>query len=191
MTGMKALEITGFLFGIAGVYLTIARHIYCFPVGLVNVSITAWLVFHQQLYADVLQQLVYFILLIYGWVQWAKDKSTAAHTVSVSSPKNMIYLGILILLSSAALGYLLKAFTNASYPYMDSTGTVICFAAQWLIAGKKIENWYLWVVANLMYIVLYLLKDLPWYSLLSAVYLVMAVVGWREWKKRMAIVAND
>ncbi len=188
---MKTLEITGFLFGIAGVFLTIRRQIFCFPVGLVNVSITAWLVFHQQLYADVLQQLVYFILLVYGWVQWAKGNSTADHTVTASSPITLIYLGILIMFSSAALGYLLRTYSNASYPYLDSTGTIICFTAQWLIAGKKIENWYLWVVANLMYIILYLLKDLPWYSLLSAVYLVMAVFGWREWKKRMTGLAHD
>lgn len=180
---MNNLEIIGFGFGIAGVWLTIRKHIACFPVGLVNVSITAWLVWQQQLYADVLQQMVYFVLLIYGWYAWTTGKKDTEISVSRLNLSAFLYLGVLILVVSVIMGYLLKTMTTASFPYFDSTGTLICFTAQWLVARRKIENWLLWILANGMYIIIYYLKDLPWYSLLSAIYLVMAILGWLHWKK--------
>lgn len=182
---MSKTEIIGFIFGIGGVWLTIRKNTWCFPVGLVNVTITAWLVWQQRLYADVLQQVVYFILLVYGWYRWLCESETAEKPVSTSGRNLLIKLAIIFVAASATMGYLLHRYTDASYPYLDSTGTVICFIAQWMIAGKKIENWLLWMVANTMYIAIYLLKDLPLYSLLSAVYLALAIHGMIEWKKML------
>ena len=97
---------------------------------------------------------------------------------------------LVFLLATPLMGYLLKTYTAASFPYWDSAGTIICFIAQWMVAKKRMENWFLWMLANMLYIVLYLLKDLPLYSLLSAVYLVMAFVGLNEWKRMLKNQAN-
>jgi nicotinamide mononucleotide transporter len=176
-------EIIGFLFGIAGVWLTIRKSIWCFPAGIVNVVITAWLVLGQQLYADVLQQAVYLILLIYGWIAWISGRQEQSKEITLCNPKLRLYLLVCGTGASFLMGYLLKNKTDAAYPYLDSTGTIISFVAQWMIAVKKLENWYLWIVANVMYIGIYYLKDMPLYSALSGVYLVMAVIGLIEWKK--------
>lgn len=186
MADLNPVEITGFLFGIAGVWLTIKKNVWCFPIGIVNVVITAWLVYQQQLFADVLQQVVYFLLLAYGWIHWTR-KSTAEERISYTEKNQRIILLFIFVFGSFLMGYLLKTYTQASYPFMDSTGTVICFIAQWMIAFKKLENWYLWIVANIMYVVIYYLKDLPFYSILSFIYLIMAVAGLLEWKKIMRL----
>lgn len=180
---MQALEIIGFIFGIAGVWLTIKKNIWCFPIGLINVSIIGWLVFKVNLFADVLQQLMYFVLLVYGWTVWFKKSAKEKTIISKCTLPQMGYLFLLFILASAGLGYILKNYTQAAFPYADSIGTIICFLAQGLVAVKKIENWYLWVMANLMYIVIYFLKDMPLYSILSGVYLIMAFIGLMEWRK--------
>ena len=75
---MNPVEIAGFIFGVAGVYLTIKEQVWCFPVGLLNVTLSLVLFWQQRLYSDAFQQLVYIGLLSYGWWAWSqkKDNST-------------------------------------------------------------------------------------------------------------------
>lgn len=184
MTFFRWLELIGFVFGIAGVWLTIRKNIWCFPVGIVNVLITAFLVFDKKLFADTLQQLVYFILLVAGWVLWIKRKRIQQDIkIENTSIKEYLILIPVYLSGSFLMGWVLKNYSTASLPFADSFATVLCFMAQWMIAKRKIENWILWMVANLAYIIIYLIKDMPMYALLSAVYLAMAFMGYREWKK--------
>jgi len=79
-----------------------------------------------------------------------------------------------------------KKYTDASLPYWDATATALSFAAQWMIAKKKIENWLLWIIVNIMYVGIYLYKGLFLYTILFAIYLLLAIMGWREWKKSLA-----
>lgn len=184
MTFFRWLELIGFVFGIAGVWLTIRKNIWCFPVGIVNVLITAFLVFDKKLFADTLQQLVYFILLVAGWVLWIKRKRIQQDIkIENTSIKEYLILIPVYLSGSFLMGWVLKNYSTASLPFADSFATVLCFMAQWMIAKRKIENWILWMVANPAYIIIYLIKDMPMYALLSAVYLAMAFMGYREWKK--------
>lgn len=184
------LEIIGFISGIAGVWLTVRKNIWCFPVGIINVLITAYLVFNKTLFADTLQQIVYFILLVIGWVKW--NHQSTNHTVKISRLETKYYLPLFVIFiaGSFTMSYLFKNFSNASFPFLDSVATVICFIAQWLIAKRKIENWLLWIIANPIYIVIYWLKDLPFYSILSAIYFIMAVSGWFRWKKYFVLQSN-
>lgn len=180
---MNTLEIIGALFGIAGVWLTVKEKLWCFPVGIINVVITAYLVFKLKLYADTLQQVVYFILLIIGWINWSKiDKATSVKISFLTSRERLICLVVFV--EGSVIMYLsLKNYTDAALPFWDSTGTIICFIAQYLIAKKKIENWLLWMVANVMYIGIFYAKGMEYYSLLSLVYLVQAFAGWNLWRK--------
>lgn len=186
MTFFRWLELAGFLFGIAGVWLTIRKNIWCFPVGIVNVMITAYLVFDKKLFADTLQQLVYLVLLVTGWVLWQTQKKEQHEIkIEVTHIKEYIILIPVFLAGSFLMGWLLDNYSTASLPYADSFATVLCFLAQWMIAKRKIENWILWMIANPAYIMIYLIKEMPLYAFLSGVYLLMAVVGYMEWNKKL------
>ena len=187
---MLFLEITGFLFGVAGVWLTIRKSIWCFPVGIVNVLITAWLVYSIALFADTLQQLVYFVLLLVGWVNWSRSGKTGQLVVSRLKTRNIIQLAFIFIAGTALMGFLFSNYSRASYPFWDSAATVICFIAQWMIAKRKIENWILWMVANPIYITLFLIKGLEWYALLSLIYFIMAVIGWNHWNRYYKMQTN-
>ena len=187
-SNLNSLELTGALFGIIGVYLTVKENIWCFPVGIINVVITAFLVIELKLYADFLQQVVYFILLILGWYKWThKEKITSVskHISRLTLNESVSNL-IVWIAGSIVMYYILENYTDAQFPFWDSAGTVLCFIAQWFVANKKIENWILWMIANVIYVVIYYLKGMPFYSVLTAVYFVLAINGFINWKRKLA-----
>ena len=187
MTFFGELEFAGFLFGLIGVWLTIKKNTWCFPAGIVNVIITAIIVFDKKLFADTVQQLVYFILLIAGWILWlTKRREQTEVIIEKTQIKEYAILVPVFIAGSWLMGWLLENYSAASLPYADSFATVLCFIAQWMIAKRKIENWLLWMVANPAYILIYLIKDLPLYAVLSGVYWLMSFMGYHEWNKKLS-----
>jgi nicotinamide mononucleotide transporter len=181
---MSPVEIIGFVFGVAGVWLTIKENVWCFPVGLINVILSLVLFYQQKLYSDAIQQFVYIILLSYGWYKWNSGKDESEELkISFSSKKLLFVLFLLCVFFSISAGALFKNYTDASLPYWDATATALSFTAQWMIAKKKVENWILWIVVNIMYIGIYIYKDLFLYAFLFFIYLILAIVGWNEWRK--------
>lgn len=179
-------EIMGIVTGITGVWLTMKRSILCFPVGIVNVIIYAYLFFSDgiRLYADGLLQCIYVGLLIFGWINWGKMDETkpVVERINFASLRKCILIS---LAGFIVLGYFFKNYTNASLPWLDSALTIASLAAQWMIAKKFIENWWVWIVADLIYIPLYYYKSLPLTALLYAVFLVLAVMGLLSWQKQL------
>ena len=182
---MTTTEVLGFITGIAGVWLTIRQNPSCFPVGLVNVILSLILFFEQKLYADVLQQIVYIILLLYGWYHWLRPGKKAELPVTRLNGRDRITLGSAVFGTALLLGLLLYKFTDASLPYLDSFATSLAFGAQYLVARKKIENWILWFPVNLIYIGIYINKALPLYAILFSVYFILAIAGFLQWKKEL------
>jgi nicotinamide mononucleotide transporter len=182
---VNPLEISGFIFGIAGVYLTLKEHIWCFPVGLLNVIISLFLFYEQQLYADALQQIVYILLLSYGWHEWLNGKRDEGLPVTTVSLR--LWAGVILTFAGATLvlGYILQEYTNASFPWLDSGASSASFIAQWMIARKKIENWLIWMLVNIVYIGIYINKNLILYALLFGLYFILSIWGYREWRKQL------
>lgn len=182
---MHTLEIIGFLTGILGVYLTQRQNPWCFPVGIASVTISMFLFYNEKLYADALQQIVYLILLSYGWQQWVKPEKNKELEISTIPLRHYPFFLVLVPFTALSLGYILHNFTDASMPWADAAASSIAFAAQYLVAKKKIENWFLWMVVNTAYIIIYLMKGLPLYAVLSLIYLFLSFTGLVSWKKEL------
>jgi nicotinamide mononucleotide transporter len=182
------LELIAALAGVAGVYLTIRQTVWCFPVGIINVVLYAVLFFSPgiQLYADALLQCIYVVLLVYGWFKWTtKSEQKATTPVRIHSTTGL-KLFIITAICTCMLALFLQSNTNASFPWIDSALTCSSLAAQWMIAKKYIENWILWIVIDFCYLPLYSLKHLPFTVILYAVFLLLAVKGYRDWKLTMS-----
>jgi nicotinamide mononucleotide transporter len=180
------VEWVGFVFGILGIYLGIKEKILYFPVSLVNVFVSLYIFYHQGLYADVIQQIVYISLLSYGWARWLNGVKPNANMPVTHASKKMILgllLGIIVL--TAGMGYFFEQNTNASLPYWDALATSLSFAAQYLLAEKKIENWLVWIDVNIIYIGIYVYKGLNLYAILFFIYLVMAIIGYFRWQNHL------
>ena len=179
---MNSLEIIGFVFGVAGVWLTIREHWTCFPVGLVNVTVSLFLFLEQKLYSNTLQQAVYIVLLSYGWYAWKNHSQSIKPAISYMGGRMKTILLLVFITLSFTMGFLFDTYTDADVPYFDASATAMSFIAQYLIARKKIENWLIWMVVNVVYVGIYAYKELYLYAALFTIYLLLAIKGYWSWK---------
>lgn len=180
----RIIEITGTIAGILGVWLTIKQNIWCFPVGIVNVLLYSWLTYESEIFANALLQLVYMAVLIYGWYNWTQGKTVEMDLpVSRSSRNLLLTLAVVFVLVSAGIYFVLVKYTKSEVPVADSFTFSLGIIAQYLIARKKIENWHLWIIVNVVSIGLYVHKELYLMAGFYLLLIIMAVMGYREWKK--------
>jgi nicotinamide mononucleotide transporter len=182
------LELLAMITGVIGVWLTVKESIWCFPMGIINVALYAWLFISPgiQLYADALLQIIYILLLTYGWYNWSKEKESKSSDATMKIDfRTSLKIFILTALSAIMLAWFFSNYTAASYPWLDSALTCASLAAQWMIAKKYIENWIVWILADLVYLPLYIVKHLPLTAILYFIFLILAVKGYIEWKKNL------
>jgi nicotinamide mononucleotide transporter len=178
------LELAGAISGVVGVLLTAKENILCFPIGIVNVSLYAWLFFQSKLYSDSILQIIYLILLAYGWYEWTIGKKNKKQLeVSSTSGKMSLYLWMIGIISTFSIGMFFKYNSDASLPLIDALTTSMSLIAQWMVARKKIENWIIWIAADIIYIFMYVYKHLYLTSILYFIFIILAVIGWVHWRK--------
>jgi nicotinamide mononucleotide transporter len=181
---MSWLEIIAAGFGLACVWLTAKRHIACWPTGLVMVLLYIAIFYDAKLYSDMLLQVVYVFLQLYGWHAWLRGGPDNTPLVVSRLPAWQAALWLAAgVAAAAALGGAMHAYTDASYPYIDAIATVASLIAQWLLGRKVLESWLVWIFVDVVSIGLYLAKELYPTAALYAVFLVLATWGWLEWSK--------
>lgn len=180
------LEIVAVFFGILSVWFARKENIWVYPTGIVNVLIYVYLCFYAGLYADMAINAFYFVMSVFGWYNWSRRTETDEH-VPISS-LNMKQWAVYILLIAVAFGliyYVLSHFTDSTVPKFDAFTTSLFIAGMWLMAIKKIENWILWIVGDVLVIPMFAIKGLAFTSVQYIVFLVLAVMGYLEWRKRL------
>ncbi len=179
------IELIAVVSGLAGVWLTVRKNVLCFPVGILNVLLYAFLFFSPdvRLYADAVLQLFFGVLLLYGWASWKKNKM--GDEIRIERTRKIEWLVIVLFISILTLtaGWLLHRFTAASFPILDTALTAVSLIAQWMTARRKLENWWLWVVVDIIYVPLYWTKGLPFTALLYVLFAGLAVNGAIAWRK--------
>jgi len=186
-SGIKILEFAGLVFGLLCVWFLIKQNILTWPTGIIYVLISLVIFIRAKLYADFILHIFFLVLNIYGWYYWTAPGKGSDHQVPVTTA-GVPVMGILLFLSAVGVylsGKLLTDFTDASLPYWDSTTSVLSITAMWLTAKKKIENWILWLVVDLLATGIYYYKGLYFYCVLYMVYIGMAVAGYLSWRRSM------
>jgi len=122
--------------------------------------------------------------LFYGWYVW-KFGDRQKHELSVTrTSSNLLFiLGFIAIIATAGIGMIFRYKTNASLPFVDAFTASLSLVSQWMVAKKKIENWIIWIIADIIYIGMYLYKHLYLTSLLYFIFIILAVIGWQQWKK--------
>ena len=180
------IEIIGALTGIIYVFLEIRQSIWLWPLGLVTSGLYVWIFFSTGFYADMGLQAYYVLISIYGWYWWIrgarKYRSDSLPVTRISMKLSAILMFVFLVLF-AGIWYILVSYTDSSVPLGDAFTTALSVVATWMLARKIIEHWFLWVIANMVSMGLYIYKGLYPTVVLFAVYTVMAVVGYYEWRK--------
>lgn len=209
------LELMAALFGVASVYYARKENILVFPTGIISTAIYVYLLAQWTLYGDLIINIYYTIMSIYGWYMWAKVVDDKHQHIAISrthKSDKLKALGIFAFTSVFVivvyryydvmpnhLGFVdtiqyawglltsgsLEEFRKAT-PYLDTFTTGIFFAAMWLMANKKIENWTLWIIGDVVSIPLYLVKGYGFTSIQYSIFLVLAIMAYFSWRKSLA-----
>ncbi len=179
-------ESVAFVLGVANIVLLIRRSIWNYPVGIVMVTIYAYVFFEAHLYSDSMLQVFFFVVQIVGWMAWLRHRSNDGELqVETSSGRELTLFGLGTVAGALALGFVMRRYTPAAYPFWDAAVASASVFAQVMLTVRRIENWLWWMGANAISIVVYPLKGLYLSSGLYGFFLVMAVVGYVEWRGRL------
>jgi nicotinamide mononucleotide transporter len=179
-------EAVAVITGLLSVWFAKKENILVYPTGIVSVLIYVYLCLSVKLYADMSINAFYFVMSIYGWVKWSrKTGDKPARPITWASRQEWIFsiLGVVVFFIMLVL--ILKNYTDSTVPVWDALTTAIFIIGMWLMALKKIENWLAWIVGDLICIPLFAGKGLILTSFQFTVFLVLAVSGYIEWRKKL------
>lgn len=208
------LEIIAAFFGIISVFYAKRENILVFPTGIISTGIYVYLLSTWNLYGDLIINIYYTIMSIYGWHMWSKiidDKKNHIPISRTNTNDKLKTFGIFLITSIFViivyryynvmpnkLGFIESvefAYTNMTSgslenfrkitPYLDTFTTGIFFAAMWLMANKKIENWTFWIVGNIVSIPLYFVKGYGFTGIQYSIFLILAIQAYLAWKKSL------
>ena len=180
-------ELVAAITGATSVYLSARQNIWSWPTAIVNVSLYTIVFFREGLYSDTGLQVVYLVLSAYGWYQWLYGG--AQHTgvrVSRATPRLWLAAAIAGIAFWAALGTLTSRLPGSSLSYLDAGLTTTSLVAQWMMTRKILENWMLWIIADVVYVPMFIYKELYVTAGLYAVFLILAMMGFVSWRRSLS-----
>lgn len=182
------LEAIAFFFGIASVFYAKKENILVYPTGLIATIITVYLLYIAEYFGDMTMNFYYSVMSIYGWYNWARKKGDKyAVPISRTNNKEKI-IGIVLFFLTMIVTYgVYKIFDYElkTENYIDIFTSGIFFTAMWYMATKKIENWTLWIIGDLITVPLYAYRGLGMLSLQYLIFTILAILGYLAWKKNL------
>ena len=180
------LEAVAFFFGIASVVFAKKENILVYPTGLVATIITVYLMFKAEYFGDMTMNFYYSVMSLYGWWNWSrKMENNYVVPISKTTLKEKL-IGLVMFTLTVMLTYFVYFHFKEQIKivnYVDVFTSGIFFTAMWYMANKKIENWLLWIFANIITIPLYAYKGLGMLSLQYFIFTILAIQGHKSWKK--------
>lgn len=192
------IEFLGTVLYLWSVWLISKRKLLTWPIGIASSLLYMALFYQIRLYSDMLEQIYYLVISVYGWWRWSTPYLGTGKVFDVRySPLRKIMLVAAITMAfSFSMGALMSQIhllvpalfhEKASFPYLDALTTIMSFTAMWLMAQKRIESWFYWIVVNIIGIGLYYVKEVRFIALLYVILLVMAINGLISWLKAAKI----
>lgn len=182
------LEAIAFIFGIASVWYAKKENILVYPTGLIATSITVYLLYKASYFGDMMMNFYYSMMSIYGWWNWSRKKDdTYVVPISRTNAREKL-IGVVLVMLTMMVTYGVYRFfeyTIETVNYIDIFTSGIFFTAMWYMATKKIENWTLWIFADVITVPLYAYRGLGMLSLQYLIFTILAIQGYLAWKKSL------
>mgnify|MGYP001220679880 CR=1 FL=1 len=184
------LEISAVFTGIISVWFAKKENILLYPIGTVSVLIWIYLCWIAEIYSQAVINLFFFVMNIYGWYNWSRKDNSEKNKVQIkfsSLKENLFYIivaGLLTWLIYSALSNLEILNFNWKFVLIESFITTLNFIAMWLMAWKRVENWVLWIIADIFCIPLFVFKEYYLSVAQFSIFIIIAFMGYFEWKKK-------
>ena len=183
------LEIIAVIFGFLSVWYSKQENILVYPTGIISTVIFVYLLWQWQLRGDLMINVYYSSMSIYGWYLWTR-KVDAVHFIPITTTTRVENIRSIFIFAGTAL------FTFAVYQYfdkwdswtayVDTFTTAVFFVGMWLMAKKKLENWIYWIIGDIISVPLYFYKGLTFTSLQYLLFTIIAIYGYRTWKRSLS-----
>ncbi len=177
------LQIPGTAFGIVQVLLARKNNIDNYLFGIFAILISIWVRYRSQLYGDILLDLYYLGMSVYGWIYWKFGKRNKETHISYSSKQEHIAAMGIVVGCFILMAYWLRFHTDSDVPYWDAIVSAFAWAGMWLMAKRKMENWIYLNISNLIAVPLLFYKELYVYAGLTIFLFIVGVSGYIEWRK--------
>ena len=199
-TWVKAIDMAGLVLGLIYLWLEFKASIWLWLVSVIMPIVHGYLYWERGLYADFGMEVYYVLAAIYGYAMWRWSRARTVETQNLASPeaerpitrfplRRVLPVVIIGLALWAVIYWVLITWTDSSVPLCDSFTTALSMVALWALAQKYAEQWLLWLVVDAVCTVLYIYKQIPFTACLYAFYTVMAVLGYRNWLKKIPTTA--
>jgi len=209
-----SLEFIAALFGVISVFYAKKENILVFPTGIISTGIYVYLLSQWNLYGDLIINIYYTLMSLYGWYMWSKIIDDKQNHLPISRTNKIdkikafsifAFTSVFVIIVyryynvmpnnlgfEESFNYAITKLTSGNLknfregtPYLDTFTTGIFFAAMWLMANKKIENWTLWIAGNIVSIPLYFVKGYGFTGIQYTIFLILAILGYLAWKKNL------
>lgn len=188
----EVIQYLGLLFGVIYVFGAVKEKVWCWPAGLLAITFYGIYAYFQGWYGEVFLQGFYIPFTIFGWITWSTAKQK--DKLTVSRTKLPLLIGLLVLGAVLSVFFYYFLDTPPKYfdwlparteHYRDSITTGFSIIATWMVAKKKIENWLIWIVVNIIYAsMMFDQASIP-FTILYAFYVLFSIYGFIQWKKSL------
>ena len=180
-----SLELIAVFFGLLSVWFSKNNNVLVYPTGIINTAIFVYLLVKWELLGDMIINVYYFLMSIYGWYYWTRKSHNHEYTPITKIKEADIKIILIIIISSTLfVSYLYSFFDKWSglVSYIDILTTAIFFVGMWLMARRKIESWFFWILGDVISVPLYFVKGLAFSSFQYLIFTLIAVAGYYKWK---------
>jgi nicotinamide mononucleotide transporter len=178
------LESVAFTFGILSVYFAKKENILVYPTGLIATIITVYLLYQAKFFADMTMNFYYSIMSIYGWYNWTSIGNEPQLEITRTTRKEKV-IGAVLFILTMIVTYMVYLFFDYKLEipnYIDIFTSGIFFTAMWYMALKKVENWTLWIIGDLIAVPLFAHRGLGMLSLQYLIFTILAILAYIQWK---------
>ena len=182
------IELIAFICGILSVWYAKKANVLVYPTGLIGTALTVYLLYQAQYFGDMMMNLYYSAMSVYGWYQWTRyQQDQPKYPISVTN-SHQRWVGFVFFLITVGITYGVYQvfdYTMQWYSYVDMITSGIFFTAMWYMANKKIEHWILWIIADIITVPLYAYRGLGMLSLQYIIFTILAIQGLSAWRKTL------
>jgi nicotinamide mononucleotide transporter len=176
-------EWIGVITGFICIYLAAKENVWNWPISIISVIAYAWVFFDATMYGDMALQFYFLFTAFYGWYYWIKKKEDHGKPVVSLKSSDWLLIVVAVAVLSGLLGLFLDHFTDSDVPYADGFCTALSFVAQILLTRKVLQNWILWIIVDICYVPLYIYKHLNLSAVFYAFLVIIAFMGYLDWRK--------
>ena len=182
------LEVSAIIFGLLSVWYAKKNNIWVFPTGIINTAIYVYLLWKWSLLGDMMINFYYVVMSIYGWYNWTRKKDEGIKfpisRMTLSEKKWSLLIFVLTIGFVVVVYTFFDKFTHWT-SYVDTLVTGIFFVAMWQMTRRKLENWILWIIGDIISIPMYYVKGYSFTSMQYLIFTIIAIFGYIEWKKTL------